>query len=228
MYTILVIITSKWKIILLVFEKTSFERWEVYYVGCQGLWHKSATVWLLNYHFYSQPLRLRISPQVFSNKKKLWFDFLQKYWRVLFVAVPDIRHNYIFYLFFLSTKNHKVSSILPFRHSSAGSKHIGKPVLRTLSLVSFLDMALKNWKCWTSALQQSMTVSSMWLDSAIIIKDSTFGFNYKCKNIYLNTVLYSAYDCWLLVFLQSHKMSNISLRQSHKHWQYHIKLSLQL
>ena len=34
MYTVLVIITSKWKITtLLVFEKTSFERWEMYYVG---------------------------------------------------------------------------------------------------------------------------------------------------------------------------------------------------
>ena len=57
MFTVLVIITSKWKIMTLsVFEKTSFERSEVYYVGCQGLRHKSATVWLLNYYFYSQPL----------------------------------------------------------------------------------------------------------------------------------------------------------------------------
>ena len=53
----------------------------------------------------------------------------------------------------------------------------------------------------------------MWLDSAIIIEDSTFLFNYKCKNIYLNTVLHSTYDFVLLVLLQNHKMLNISLRQ---------------
>ena len=53
MYTILVIITSKWKITtLLVFEKMRFERWKVYYVGCQGLQHKSATVWLVNYFIF--------------------------------------------------------------------------------------------------------------------------------------------------------------------------------
>ena len=69
----------------------------------------------------------------------------------------------------------------------------------------------------------------MWLDSALIIEDSTFIFNYKHKNIYLNIVLHSAYDCfWLLVLLQNHKMLNISLQQSHKTWQYNIKLSLQL
>ena len=57
MYTVWVIITSKWKITtLLIFEKMSFERSEVYCVGCQGLRHKSATVWLLNYYFYSKPL----------------------------------------------------------------------------------------------------------------------------------------------------------------------------
>ena len=72
MYTILIIITSKWKIMTwLVFEKTSFERWEVYYVGCQGLWHKSATVWLLNYNFYSQPLRQikDVTTSIFKKKK---------------------------------------------------------------------------------------------------------------------------------------------------------------
>ena len=55
---------------LLVFEKTSFERWEVYYVGCQGLWHKNATVWLVNYYFLFPATldRLRMSSEVFSNK----------------------------------------------------------------------------------------------------------------------------------------------------------------
>ena len=67
----------------------------------------------------------------------------------------------------------------------------------------------------------------MWLDRSLIIEDSTFIFNYKCKNIYLNTVLHSTYDCWLLVLLQNHKMLNISLGQSHKTWQCNIKLSLQ-
>ena len=66
----------------------------------------------------------------------------------------------------------------------------------------------------------------MWLDSALIIEDSTFIFNYKRKNIYLNIVLHSTYDCWLLFLLQNHKMLNISFRQSRKTWQYNIKLSL--
>ena len=68
----------------------------------------------------------------------------------------------------------------------------------------------------------------MWLDSALIIEDATFIFNYKRKNRHLNIVLHSAYDCWLLVLLQNGKMLNISLRQSRKTWQYNIKLSLQL
>ena len=68
----------------------------------------------------------------------------------------------------------------------------------------------------------------MWPDSAIIIEDSTFIFNYKHKNIYLNIVLHSTYDCWLLVLLQNHKMLNINLRQSRKTWQYNIKRFLQL
>ena len=42
----------------------------MYYVGCQGLRHKSATVWLLNYYFLFPTTldRLRMSSQVFSNK----------------------------------------------------------------------------------------------------------------------------------------------------------------
>ena len=66
----------------------------------------------------------------------------------------------------------------------------------------------------------------MWLDSVLIIEDSTFIFNYKCKNIYLNIVLHSAYDCWLLVLLQNHKMLNISLRQrrQRQNWQENLHL----
>ena len=95
--------------------------------------------------------RLRMSPQLVSNNKKMQFDFLQKYWRVLFVAIPDIRHNSIFHLviptqfnflpFLSDNKKYKVSSILPFRHSSAGNRHTGKSVLRKKIL--FLDIAPK-------------------------------------------------------------------------------------
>ena len=116
MYTILVIITSKWKIMtLLVFEKTSFERWEVYYVGCQGLRHKSATVWLVNYNFLFPTTldRLRMSSQVFSNK------FIAV-WLLTKILTCTVCRNtwhptYFFYFFyFLTTKSTKFH---PFCHS---------------------------------------------------------------------------------------------------------------
>ena len=81
MYTILVIITSKWKITtLLVFEKISFERWEVYYVRCQGLRHKSAGIFFFIFPTTLDRLRMYCLSQYLTSDiiKLLTFSFWQQ------------------------------------------------------------------------------------------------------------------------------------------------------
>ena len=158
MYTILVIITSKWKITtLLVFEKISFKRWEVYYVGCQGLQHKSATVWLVI--FFYIPNHFRQIKDVLTSIFKYIYCSLTSYKNIDIYCLLQYLTSDINFLPFLSdNKKHKVSSILLFRHL----------VQVTDTLESqFWGIRFFSWhsnqktykKCRTSALQQSMTMS---------------------------------------------------------------------
>ena len=131
MYTILVIITSKWKITtLLVFEKMSFVWCRMSGIATQKCYCMAGKLLFL---FPTTLDRLRMSSQVLSNK------FIADWLLTKILTCTVCRNTWhptsLNVLPFLSdNKKHKVWSILPFKHSSAGNRHTGKSVLRNLFL----------------------------------------------------------------------------------------------
>ena len=154
MYAILVIVTSKCKITtLLVFlrkwalkdkkcimSEIVTERYYCMTVNFYIFLKFPMTVnFILFYLFPTTSDRLRICSQVFSNE----FIAVWLLTEILACAVCCNTWHPTTLFFPSDNKNHKVSSILPFRHSSAGDCYIGKPVLKTL----FLFLTFKQKFC---------------------------------------------------------------------------------